>query len=100
MGIDVDDSLMVGCSYDELEDFIQQTLDKGELNDIQDILEEYFEYASPYYDASREHCFYGFQISNYKIPDEDWFDEVWKTAKQFEALTGVKARIRGGAHVW
>ena len=99
MGIDISNSLLVGCSYGELEDFIEGiSSETGE--DEQSILEEYFICASPYYDAPREDCFYGFRIHNYKELTEDWWTISQTIASQFEELTGVKPRIRGGCHVW
>ena len=99
MGIDISNSLLVGCSYGELEDFIEGiSSETGE--DEQPILEEYFICASPYYDAPREDCFYGFRIQNYKELTEDWWTISQTIASQFEELTGIKPRIRGGCHVW
>lgn len=100
MGIDISNSLLVGASYDELEPFITQTLARGDEDDIQVILDDNFCSASPYYDAPREDCFYGFRIQNYKELTEDWWTVTKTVAAQFEELTGVKPRIRGGAHVW
>lgn len=101
MGIDISHSLLVGCSYDELEDFIEKQMDDCD-EDIEpcEILDDYFDQASPYYDADREICFYGFRIPNNHEINEQWFAEVQKIADSFEELTGVKPRIRGGANVW
>ena len=106
MGIDVSNSLMVGCSYGELEEFFERVIEAGEtkehgvLDDAGDVIEHYFDYASTYYDSDREYWFIGFAVPNLKVPDEDWFNCVKETAKEFEDLTGIKPRIRGGAHVW
>lgn len=106
MGIDVDSKLMVGCSYQELEEFIEKIIELGEtdkheaLENAHEVIECYFEYASPYYDSDIEHWFIGFEIPNYKVPDQEWFDIVREEAAKFEALTGVKPRIRGGCHVY
>ena len=105
MGIDISHSLLVGCSYDELEDFIEKEIEErfgDEGDDVEpcEILDDYFEQASPYYDAYREICFYGFRIPNNHEINEQWFAEVQKIADSFEELTGVKPRIRGGANVW
>lgn len=99
MGIDISNSLLVGCSYGELEDFIERISSETE-EDEQEILEEYFVCASPYYDADRQDCFYGFRLQNHKELTEDWWTIAQTIASQFEELTGVKPRIRGGAHVW
>lgn len=98
MGIDINDKLLVGASYQDLEGFFEAKELEG--MDLQDVIEEYFVCMSPYYDADREDCFYGLNIPNYQYVDEDWWDIVKETAQQFELLTGVKATIRGGAHVW
>ncbi len=106
MGIDADSKLMVGCSYGELEEFFEKIIDGGETDehgaelDAGDVIECYFDYASPYYDSDIEHWFIGYEIPNYSVPDEDWFNKVHEEAQKFEALTGVKACVRGGCHVW
>ena len=106
MGIDVDSKLMIGCSYDELEEFFEKVIELGEsekheaLGNAYEVIECYFEYTSPYYDSDPQQWFIGFEIPNYKTPDEEWFSLVKGTCDAFEALTGVKPRIRGGAHVW
>ena len=101
MGIDISHSLLVGCSYDELEDFIEKKMEDCDGDgEPCEILDDYFEQASPYYDADRELCFYGFRIPNNHEINEQWFAEVQKIADSFKELTGVKPRIRGGANVW
>jgi hypothetical protein len=101
MGIDVSHSLLVGASYDELEDWLENKVGEyAEDIDTQDIIEEYFETASPYYDSPLDDQFLGFRIPNFQAVNEDWWEVVKETAHQFELLTGVKASIRGGAHVW
>ena len=106
MGIDVSHSLMVGASYDELEEFFEKIIEVGEtvtheaLEDAHEVVECYFSHASPYYDSGIEDWFIGFDITNYANPDVTWYLEVKEACEKFENLTGVKARIRGGAHVW
>lgn len=106
MSIDVDHSLLVGCSYDELEDFFEKIIEDGETvkheacEDPHEVIECYFKTASPYYDSPPESWFIGFRIPNYHEVNEQWFEEVQATANSFEELTGIKPRIRGGAHVW
>ena len=106
MGIDVSNSLLIGCSYGELEGFFERVIEMGATNEHEaladdgDVVEHYFEYASPYYDSDIQDWFIGFPVPNLKVPDETWFDTVHEEASKFEALTGVKPRIRGGAHVW
>ena len=101
MGIDISHSLLVGCSYDELEDFIEKQMEGCDGDgEPCEILDDYFDQASPYYDAERELCFYGFHIPNNHEINEQWFAEVQKIADSFEELTGVKPRIRGGANVY
>lgn len=99
MGIDISNSLLVGASYEEIEDFVQRKMEESEL-DKYEVLEEYFDRVSPYYDADIESCFYGFEVRNYVEPTQEWFLDVKEAALKFELLTGVKARLRGGADVW
>lgn len=108
MGIDVSHSLLVGANYEDLEEFIQRKIDEDEHSessdeyplDEQSVVEEYFESASPYYDSPLDEQFLGFRIPNFQEVDEDWWEVVKESARQFELLTGVKAKIRGGANVW
>lgn len=98
MGIDINDRMLVGASYEDLEGFFEAKELEG--LDVQDTIEEYFVSMSPYYDAGSQECFYGLKIPNNQQVNEDWWEVVKETAYQFEQLTGVKPRIRGGAHVW
>lgn len=106
MGIDVSHSLVVGASHKELEPFFSKVIEQGETDtyeaceDDYDVVECYFEYASPYYDSDVEDWFIGFEVSNFTEPDIDWYKEVMEACTRFEELTGVKAKIRGGSHVW
>lgn len=106
MGIDVSHSLLIGCSYGELEDFFEKVIEAGATEEHEacedpcEVIECYFEYASPYYDSDPQQWFIGFRIPNYQELNEDWWEIVKETAYQLELLTGVKPRIRGGAHVW
>ena len=99
MGIDISDSLMVGASYDEIEDFIQSKIDSGEYQNAYEVGEVFFDQASPHYDSSIEERFLGYSIPNYTQPTDEWFQTVKKAADKFEKLTGVKAMIRGGCDV-
>ena len=60
MGIDISHSLLVGCSYDELEDFIAKEVEAfeagGDEADEEQILDDHFCSASPYYDADRNYA--------------------------------------------
>lgn len=106
MGIDVSHSLLIGCSYGELEDFFEKVIEQGATEkheaceDSCEVIECYFEYASPYYDSDPQQWFIGFEIPNYQEISEEWWESVNEAVQEFEALTGVKPRIRGGAHVW
>jgi hypothetical protein len=99
MGIDVIHSLLVGADYSDLEDFIEEKILAG-YDGIQEVLEAFFTCASPYYDASREDCFYGYKVPNYHEVNDEWVELVLETSHQFELHTGVKAKIRGGENVW
>lgn len=106
MGIDISHSLMVGCSYEELEDFFEKVIEQGATEKHprrrgpREVIECYFEYASPYYDSDPQHWFIGFEVPNYSEIDEEWFNIIKEACEEFEALTDVKPRIRGGADVW
>lgn len=103
MGIDVDSKLMVGCSYQELEDFLEKKVDEHEDDeysyDSSDVIEEYFDYASPYYDCSPEYWFIGFEVKNYQEVGVDLYESIREASDRFFALTGIKGRLRGGSHV-
>lgn len=100
MGVDVSNSLLVGAYYEELADFIQSKIDSEEFEEDSEVIDEFFNSASPYYDSPTEEHFLGFRVPNQCILDEDWFVAVKKLAEHFEELTGVKPCIRGGAHVF
>lgn len=101
MGMDISNSLLVGASYEELEEWIENKIEENDEDlCVQDIVEEYFNYASPYYDSPIEEQFFGFKVPNHHVVNDDWWTIVEEVAHQFELLTGVKAKIRGGAHVW
>lgn len=100
MGINVYNSLMVGASYEELEDFIQSKINSGEYENAYEVAEVFFDQASPHYDSSVEERFLGYVVPNYEQPTEEWFQAVKELGGRFEKLTEVKARIRGGADVW
>lgn len=99
MEIDVRDTLVVGASYKELELFlISRMLEKSK--SVDDLVDIYFVRIMPYRYAVTEECFFGFNIPNYQEVNEYWLEVVRETAYQFKLLTGVDARIRGGAHVY
>jgi hypothetical protein len=70
------------------------SLDEG------DIVDEYFDSASPYYDAGLSECFIGLRVPNCQVVTKESLEGVGEMALQFELLTGVKATLRGGASVW
>lgn len=106
MGIDISSRLMLGASYDELGEFFEKIIELGDTDehagceDASDVIECYFEYASPTYDSPHDEWFIGFNLFNDHYINEDWWEDVWEKAKEFELLTGVKPRIHGCAHVW
>lgn len=104
MGIDIRDRLMVGATYDELTEFFEKKIDEHEedeyLYDAGDVIEEYFDHMSPYYDSSRYEWFIGFRVDNDEYVDQELFNNLRKAAEKFETLTGVKATLKGGAHVF
>lgn len=106
MGVDTRDKLLVGVSYEELEDFFEKVISLGETDkhvaceNSLDVIECYFDYISPYYDSDKEDWFIGFKIPNHQEVNDEWWEVVKETAYQFELLTGLKPRIKGGAHVY
>lgn len=100
MGIDVDHSLLVGAEYEELVEFFDSKIEEDDTLDHYGVIEEYFTQASPWYDADVPDCFFGFEVPNFCSINDEWFKEVQEKCLEFEVLTGVKAKIRGGANVW
>lgn len=99
MGIDISDKLMVGVDAHELESWFNRMGDEtGRYR--HELTYQYFEYMSPYYDSDPSDWFIGFIVPNCQEPNQDWFEVVQETAHQFELLTGVKPRLKGGAHVY
>lgn len=101
MGIDVSDSLIIGASFEELEDFIvEEAASVEDPDDLCGVIEKHFDYASPYYDSDIDDWFIGFRVKNCEEVNQEWFDKLLKLSNKFEELTGIKPRLRGGAHVW
>lgn len=106
MGIDIDSKLIVGCSYQELEPFFEQIIELGEtkehyaLSDANEVIEQYFDYASPYYDSPPTEWFIGFEVENYQDADPTFLASIGELAERFLLMTDVVPRLRGGCHVW
>ncbi|MNR35900.1 hypothetical protein D3C85_1537750 [compost metagenome] len=101
MGIDIRDKLMVGVSYGELEEWLENKAEDDEYDGcIQSVIEDYFEHMSPYYDSDREKWFVGFYVPNHQDVNEELFQVIDETAHQFKELTGLTPRLKGGAHVY
>lgn len=95
MGIDIDGKMMVGKEYSDI-DFGERTKDE-----IHEFIEEFLDYASPWFDADMEYWFIGKDIPD--TPMENMSEFLWKCKKAqetLEPLIGKDLMIWGGQNVW
>lgn len=97
MGIDINGSMMVGCPAENL-----VYDDKDGEYELYDYIEDTgLDTLSPWYDASTDECFCGFEIPDVDIEDiDEWVKEVKKKAKEFKELTGCESTLVGMQDVW
>lgn len=91
MGIEIGARLLYGASYNELSgvERLDEMLDHGELD-----------YASPYYDASREEWFVGVEIGAEFAGEAELLEAARTARRKFEGTTdGAQGRIAVGQHV-
>lgn len=101
MGIDIEGMMIVGERFDKIE-ALPELLNKYNVDDEDDFVEKYFDYCSPYFDAPTEHFVIGFGVNDVPIDSEEfaiWIDDVKEKAKEFEEITGIKAKLIGTQHV-
>lgn len=56
-----------------------------------------------YFDADKDGSYIGFEVNNVSIDDPDfdkWVEEVKVKSKEFEDITGVKAKLIGCQHIY
>lgn len=101
MGIDISSKLMVGVSFNEIEEHLVSLINKDpEIDNLYDAVEKYFEYASPWFDSAIDYWFIGWEIPNYKSPDQGLYDLISSYTDEFELTTGIVPRLAGLAHVY
>ena len=101
MGIYTDGAMIIGA---KAEDVIKKNEydPEGEYSFFYDWIEDHdLDYLSPYYDSDSEKWTIGYVIADVEVDsiNEDWLDMVRKLAKEFETLTGVKAKLIGTQNV-
>jgi hypothetical protein len=99
MGIDISAKLMVGLEYSDLKDWIQNKIESGDYEDEQEVIEEYFEYASPYYDAPMQSWFLGIEAWDYGTVEEV-MKSINEAITSFREITGLDPIINATQHVY
>lgn len=100
MGMDISDRLMLGVHYDEISDWLESRMEEDECSNHYEVVEMYFDIASPYYDAGIEECFIGYRLKNEVYVNDEWFKEINALITKFVELTGITPRLYGGANVY
>lgn len=105
MGIDIRDRLMVGAYVNELGKFFNRLIEEGDKDydsygDRGEVIEVYFDYMSPYYDSEIDDWFVGYRVNNEQEVGSSLYESIHLLAEKFEAVTGVPAVLKGGAHVY
>lgn len=98
MSVDVSAKLMVGREYGDLKEWIKEKAKENECDEYE-VIEDYFEYASPWYDSGRKNWFIGFEAKRYgKFEDVDYSVRI--AVNKFEKLTGLEPIIYATQHVY
>lgn len=105
MGIDIRDRLMVGAYVNELGEFFNRLIEEGDedydsYEGRLEVIEVYFDYMSPYYDADIDDWFIGYRVENEQQVGASLYESIRLLSEKFKELTGVEAVLKGAAHVF
>lgn len=99
MGIDVGDRFLVGlCYLDFPEEIFDEVEEKYEGEFVEWAEAKGLLYASPYYDAPQDECFYGYEISATNI--KFVIDELQIQSDRFFELVKIPAIVYAGCNVY
>lgn len=103
MGIDIGSALVVGLPYEELyEVYLEQCSDE-DVNFYDWVYGKDMSSFSPYYDADRKDCLFGFKIAGvdytYDEVEEDYVSSINTYSDIFYKLTGLKPKLYVTANV-
>lgn len=100
MGIDITSKIIAGLHYEELLEHIS----REELDELID--QGNIEELSPYYDAPRDQCAFGFAIvdGNYfaatELDESNILQKITAALSHFKQITGTDGKVLFGAHVY
>jgi hypothetical protein len=95
MGIDIDSCLLVGLTYEDLIDGLDEDIDTQEwLEDLG--LDE----ASPYYDAPRKDCIYGVFAEAWDSTITEVKQSMEEASAEFTRITGKQGKVFQSQNVW
>ena len=101
MGIDISSATIVGLPYDE---FIEQ-YQKNYTDDAQELIDQLLDdgeldYASPWYDSSRDNWVIGYASSDWDIATNEFTKEITETKDRFIEHFGFEPKVFVSAHVY
>lgn len=101
MGIDINSATIVGLPYEK---FIEQ-YQKNYTEDAQELIDQLLDdgeldYASPWYDSSRDNWVIGYASSDWNISVEDFTKELTETKDRFIKDFGFEPKVFVSAHVY
>jgi hypothetical protein len=95
MGIDYSGGMIVGAHAEDI--------DFPDVDSIYEWIEDNgLDTMSEYYDADIDQQYIGFCVDDIAVEDieKGWLVNVKNKAKEFEALTGTKAKLIGTQDIW
>lgn len=98
MGIDISAKLMAGLEYKDIEPWIKEQSELLEC-DESEVIDRYFDYASPWYDSDMEYWFIGIECRNYDSL-ESMSESIKAAADKFYILTSLTPVINATPHVY
>lgn len=101
MSIDISSATIVGLPYDQ---FIEQ-YQKNYTEDAQELVDRLLDdgeldYASPWYDSSRDNWVIGYTSSDWNISVEEFTKELTETKDRFIEHFGFEPKVFVSAHVY
>lgn len=101
MGIYIDGGMIVGERADKVE-VTDEMMKQYDLDDEYEFYTEVLDNMSPYYDSEPEDWIVGYEMPDVEVGGDNWtlwVNRVEEAAKNFERLTGVKAKLFGSQDV-
>lgn len=107
MGIDISSAKIVGLPYDQFIEKCEhsQRLLHDNAEDAQELIDHLLDdgeldYASPWYDSSRDNWVIGYNVSDWDISVEEFVKELSETKERFIKDFGFEPKVFVSAHVY